>query len=124
MMNGNVGLKSCVSTYRDEKKDASLTPPGTKEPMISAPPSGVLLGSPFAIGGYMRRASFRHASMYSKLLTEPRAISPSLANEERTSSVAFFKQSGCVRSRNVTPDSRVAVVSEPPMMRISAFDIK
>jgi hypothetical protein len=41
---------------------------------------------------------------------------PSDANEERTSSVRRLNLSGCFKSMNVSPDSKVAVVSVPANM--------
>lgn len=70
----------------------------------------------------MRSASSKHASIYDKSVTDVKFISSSLLNDDRTSSLSFSSFSGFVRSKYVTPESSVAVVSEPPMIRMPALD--
>ena len=53
------------------------------------------------------------------MLTLAKSISASDLNAPRISAVSFFIAPGLVRSKYVTPESRVAVVSEPPMMRMA-----
>jgi hypothetical protein len=55
--------------------------------------------------------------MYGSVLTLEKSISSSVLKAPRISAVSLFMVSGLVRRRYVTPDSSVAVVSEPPMTR-------
>jgi hypothetical protein len=86
-----------------------------------APPFGVTRGRPMGTGGYIRRASSRHASRYGSALTLTKSISSSDLNAVRTSAVSLFKANLFVNKRKVTPERRVAVVSDPPMTRIPLF---
>ena len=43
---------------------------GTHLPAITAPPAGTSRGILPGAGGYMRSASFKHASMYVRFLTD------------------------------------------------------
>lgn len=49
------------------------------------------------------------------------SISLSLLNDVRTSACNLARTSGCVHSRKVTADSKVAVVSPPPMIKVPLF---
>lgn len=59
--------------------------------------------------------------MYCRLLTDVKSISASVLNADRTSSVSLRRASGLVVSRYVTPESKVAVVSDPAMISRLAF---
>jgi hypothetical protein len=69
----------------------------------------------------MRRASSRQANKYGRALTPAKSISSSDWKLVRISSVSFSNAALLVSRRNVTPERRVAVVSEPPMIRIELF---
>jgi len=55
------------------------------------------------------------------VLTLAKSISSSDLNAPRISAVSFFIASGFVRRKYVTPESKVAVVSDPPMIRMALF---
>jgi hypothetical protein len=57
------------------------------------------------------------ALRYGRLLTALKVISSSDWKAWRTSSVNFFIASGLLRSKYVTPESKVAVVSAPATTR-------
>lgn len=59
--------------------------------------------------------------MYCRLLTEVKSISSSVWNADRTSSVSLRRASGLVVSKYVTPESKVAVVSDPAIINREAF---
>jgi hypothetical protein len=98
-----------------------LTSPGTWWPAILAPSLGVWRGRPSGAGGYIRRASSKQASIYCRVLTDVKSISCSVLNVERTSSVSLRRASGFVVRRYVTPESKVAVVSDPAIIKMLAF---
>lgn len=54
--------------------------------------------------------------LYGRFSTEEKVISSSDLKAERTSFWSFSKQAGFLRSRLSSPDSIVAVVSEPAMI--------
>ncbi len=55
------------------------------------------------------------------MLTLAKSMSDSDLKVLRISAVSLAMAEGLVRRRKVTPERRVAVVSDPPMMRIAEF---
>jgi hypothetical protein len=90
-------------------------------PATVSPPFGTILGNPTATGGYMRRLSFKQASMYGKSLTELNVMSLSFLKHVLTSLVRIASLSWFAVSKNKAPDKRVAVVSEPARMSFEAL---
>lgn len=114
-------VQNCGSWLIAHCQTLTMVPAGTNLPATIAPPFGANLGKPPAKGGYMRRDSSRHASMYERSPTELNVMSLSSLNEERTSWVSLASLSSFVVSRKTAPDKRVAVVSEPARISLEAL---
>jgi len=103
---------------------AALTPAAIWYPEISVgAPGKVIRDNPEGTGGYIRRPSSRQASMYGNLAVAlVKLISSSFSKALRTSSITLRSAFGVRSNQYVTPDSNVAVVSDPATIRTVEFD--
>lgn len=102
--------------------ELTLTPSGTYRSRIISPPLAITRGWPPGAGGYNRKASSSTASMYDKCCTLSKSISSSDENAERTSAVSFASGSGFCDRKYVAADKAVAVVSDPALINVLAWE--
>lgn len=106
------------------KEFETLTPAAIWYPEISVgAPGKVQRGSPAGAGGYIRKPSSRQASMYGNLAVSLVKLISSFSKALRTSSVTLRKALGVCSNQYVPPDNKVAVVSDPAMIRTVGLDM-
>lgn len=98
-----------------------LTPAGRNVSQIISPPSCTTRGCAPGAGGNSLSVSSRTANIYLSFCTLSSVISCSEEKADRTSSVSLDRTSGLAPRRYVAPESAVAVVSEPAIMRVEAL---